>query len=52
SFGDYQTSVVKRSWTRSGNTRLDLISGQPHDPAYSNLIALITQTVINPTILP
>ena len=39
-FGDYETSVVKRSWTRSGNTRVDLISGQPHDPAYPNLIAL------------
>lgn len=40
SFGDYQTSVVKRSWTRSGNTRVDLLSGQPHDPNYPNLIAM------------
>ncbi len=40
SFGDYETSVVKRSWTRSGNTRVDLISGQVHDPVYPNLVAL------------
>lgn len=39
-FGDYHTSKVKRSWTRSGNTRVDLLSGQSHDPAYPNLIAL------------
>lgn len=38
-FGDYQTSPVKRSWTRSGNTRIDLISGQTVDPSYPNLIA-------------
>ena len=40
SFGDYQTSVVKRSWTRSGNTRVDLISGQAQNPDYPNLIAM------------
>lgn len=40
SFSDYETSVVKRSWTRSGNTRVDLISGQVHDPSYPNLIAM------------
>ncbi|WP_156879187.1 hypothetical protein [Salinimicrobium xinjiangense] len=40
SFSDYETSVVKRSWTRSGNTRVDLISGQVHNPAYPNLIAM------------
>ena len=39
SFGDYQTSPVKRSWTRSGNTRIDLISGQVADPSYPNLIS-------------
>lgn len=39
-FGDYETSVVKRSWTRSGNTRVDLISGQVHNPSYPNLIAM------------
>lgn len=39
-FGDYETSVVKRSWTRSGNTRVDLLSGQPHNPNYPNLIAM------------
>lgn len=39
-FGDYETSVVKRSWTRSGNTRVDLISGRVHNPSYPNLIAL------------
>lgn len=38
-FGDYETSPVKRSWTRSGNTRIDLISGQPADPSYPNLLA-------------
>lgn len=40
SFGDYETSVVKRTWTRSGNTRVDLISGQVHDPSYPNLASM------------
>ena len=40
SFGDYKTSAVKRSWTRSGNTRVDLISGAVTDPSYPNLIAM------------
>lgn len=40
SFGDYKTSPVKRSWTRSGNTRIDLISGQPSNASYPNLIGL------------
>ncbi|WP_029034602.1 hypothetical protein [Salinimicrobium terrae] len=39
-FGDYKTSSVKRSWTRSGNTRVDLISGQVADPSYPNLVAM------------
>lgn len=39
-FGDYETSVVKRSWTRSGNTRVDLIDGKVQNPSYPNLIAL------------
>lgn len=39
-FGDYGTSVVKRSWTRSGNTRVDLISGQVHNPSYPNLLSM------------
>ena len=39
-FGDYETSVVKRSWTRSGNTRVDLISGQVHNPSYPNLVSM------------
>lgn len=40
SFGDYETSRVKRSWTRSGNTRVDLLSGQVALPNYPNLVAL------------
>ena len=40
SFGDYKTSKIKRSWTRSGNTRVDLISGQVTDPDYPNLVAM------------
>lgn len=39
-FGDYATSVVKRSWTRSGNTRVDLLSGQLKNPDYPNLVSL------------
>lgn len=39
SFGDYKTTPVKRSWTRGGNTRVDLISGQVANPSYPNLIA-------------
>lgn len=39
SFGDYQSSAVKRSWTRSGNTRINLISGRVADPTYPNLIS-------------
>lgn len=39
-FGDYETSVVKRSWTRSGNTRVDLLSGQLSNPDYPNLVSM------------
>lgn len=39
-FGEYQTSKVKRSWTRGGNTRIDLLAGAVHDPAYPNLVSM------------
>lgn len=39
-FGEYHTSPVKRSWTRGGNTRIDLLSGQVHNPSYPNLVSL------------
>lgn len=39
-FGDYKTSRVKRSWTRGGNTRLDLPFGTISDPDYPSLISM------------
>ncbi len=39
-FGDYQTSKVKRSWTRGGNTRIDLPFGTVGDPSYPNLVSM------------
>lgn len=39
-FGEYETSRVKRSWTKGGNTRVDLLGGMVQDPAYPNLIAM------------
>ena len=38
-FGDYETSKIKRSWTHSGNTRVDLISGRIN-PDYPNLVSM------------
>lgn len=39
-FGEYKTSRVKRSWTRGGNTRLDLPFGTVSDPEYPALISM------------
>lgn len=39
-FGDYQTSKVKRSWTRGGNTRLDYPFGTVANPDFPNLISI------------
>lgn len=39
-FGEYQTSKVRRSWTRGGNTRIDLLGGTVHNPAYPNLVSM------------
>ena len=43
-FGDYQTSRVKRSWTRGGNTRLDVPFGTVSDNRYPNLIGMDFET--------
>lgn len=39
-FGDYETTRVKRSWTRGGNTRIDVPVGGT--PTYPNLISYET----------
>lgn len=39
-FGEYKTGKVTRSWTRGGNTRLDLPFGTVSDPNYPNLISM------------
>jgi hypothetical protein len=39
-FGDYETSKVKRSWTRGGNTRLDLLAGTVNDPNSPGLMVM------------
>lgn len=39
-FGEYETSRVKRSWTRGGNTRLNYPFGTIADPTYPNLISM------------
>lgn len=39
-FGEYETSRVKRSWTRGGNTRVDLLSGAVQNPDYPNFISM------------
>jgi hypothetical protein len=31
---------VKRSWTKGGNTRIDLLGGAVSDPAYPNLVSM------------
>lgn len=40
SFGDYQTSRVKRSWTRGGNTRIGIPMGNVYDIKYPDLISM------------
>lgn len=39
-FGEYETSKVKRSWTRGGNTRIDLLSGQTVPAGYPDLVSM------------
>ncbi len=39
-FGDYSTSRVKRSWTRGGNTRIDIPFGTVANEDYPNLIGM------------
>jgi hypothetical protein len=40
SIGDYQTSSVKRSWTKGGTSRSGLGIGNPTDPYYDNIISM------------
>ena len=39
-FAEFQTSRVKRSWTRGGNTRVGVLTGQVEDVHYPDLISL------------
>ena len=39
-FAEFQTSRVKRSWTRGGNTRLSVFTGHVEDVRYPDLISL------------
>jgi len=38
-FGNFQTSKVKRSWTKGGNSRTGLSTGIPGDVFYENIIS-------------
>lgn len=39
-FGEYRTGTVKRSWTRGGNTRIDLPFGTVSNPDYPSLLSI------------
>jgi hypothetical protein len=40
SIGDFQTSSVKRSWTKGSTSRSGLSIGNPTDPWYENIISM------------
>lgn len=39
-FAEFETSRVKRSWTRGGNTRVGILSGHVDDVYYPDLVSL------------